>query len=246
VMIAESESAGTEADDPCRRVLLVEDDPDVRFTIGAMLGRAGFEVVEAASLREADFALAQVDFAVALVDINLNGEDGLSLVRRLAGSPRTSVLIVTGDSDPVDRILGIELGADDYITKPFNARELLARVRRRAEMVRFLRSAAPAQRKTRHLKVREWLLDVEQRCAVDEDGVSAGLTDAEFRTLVVLAENRGRSLTRGEIYAAVTGRDMKDALDRYVDNQVAALRKKLRAPGNLAVRTVHGVGYTLD
>ena len=128
------------ADEP-QTVLVVEDDDDVRFTVGVMLIGAGFTVLEATTVAEAEAHLAQRDVGVALIDLKLGGEDGWQLVRALGARPHTAVLIVTGELDPIDAVRGIELGADDYITKPFRSRELVARVKRRAETVRRLRAA---------------------------------------------------------------------------------------------------------
>jgi DNA-binding response OmpR family regulator len=125
------------------RVLLVEDDDDVRFTVGVMLMGAGFTVYEADSVATAEELAATHDFGVALIDLRLGEDDGWSLVRSLSAREATAVLIVTGDADPVDAALGLELGAEDYITKPFSSRELVARVKRSAETVRKLSAARP-------------------------------------------------------------------------------------------------------
>lgn len=233
-------------------VLVVEDDEDVRGTIATMLTMSGFSVVEAATVAEAEMRLAERDVAVALVDLRLGAENGMSLVRRLSTCRETAVLIVTGDDDPVERVLGIELGADDYITKPFNMRELVARVRRRADTVRLLRGtpgSAPATAAggaEGRATVGGWTLDTRRCTAIREDGVAADLSYPEFRTLLCLSDGCGTIRTRDEIYSFVTGRGERDPLDRYVDNQVASLRRKLAIPGDSVIRTVHRVGYVID
>lgn len=231
-----------------RSALVVEDDPDVLFTVSTMLSSAGFVVYSAATLREAEAVLDMRDVTVALVDVHLGPEDGLTLVRQLADQPDTAVVIITGDDDPIDRILGIELGADDYITKPFNSRELLARVKRRADAVRQLReSRLPAvPERSSNYRVGNWLIDERRQAALDEDNRPAELSQSEFRTLLCLVRNRGNVLTREEIYAFVTGRVERPPLDRSVDVQISNLRRKLGLPGNDGIRTVHRVGYIID
>ena len=231
-----------------RRILIVEDDGDVRATVATMLRRAGFEVREAASLAEANAVLELHDVAAALVDLRLGGDDGLILVRELSQRPDTAVLIVTGEADPIDRILGLEIGADDYITKPFHERELLARVKRRVDTVRRLRIAAPDPGALAEgpSTIGGWTIDESRQRVVDADGEPADLSLPEFRTLQYLVESRGTILSRDDIYRRVTGRRERDPLDRYVDNLIANLRRKLAVPGDSGIRTVHRVGYVVD
>lgn len=231
-----------------RTALVVEDDDDVRYTVCAMLSGAGFIVHGAGSLDEAESVLDTEDVTIVIVDIHLGNEDGLTLVRQLGDQPETAVLIITGDTDPVDRILGIELGADDYITKPFNSRELLARVKRRADAIRHIRGnrGMPVETHSRSRQLRGWLVDERRQTAVDENGTQADLSYSEFRTLLFLVQNRGHVLTRDEIYEFVTGRKTRPHLDRSVDVQISNLRRKLGLPGNEGIRTVHRVGYVVD
>jgi len=232
----------------CRSALVVEDDEDVRFTVCTMLSSAGFIVHSTGSLAEAEAILDTHDVTVAIIDIHLGSDDGLVLVRQLSDQPETAVLIITGDTDPIDRILGIELGADDYITKPFNSRELLARIKRRADAVRHIRGtrAMAMPEPPRHRRVGNWTVDEQRQTAVDRNGKPADLSYSEFRTLLCLVRSKGHVLTRDEIYQFVTGRADRPEVDRSVDVQVSNLRRKLGLPGNDGIRTVHRVGYIVD
>lgn len=232
----------------CRSALVVEDDEDVRFTVCTMLSGAGFIVHGTGSLAEAEAILDTHDVTIAIVDVHLGSDDGLTLVRQLGDQPETAVLIITGDTDPVDRILGIELGADDYITKPFNSRELLARVKRRADAIRHIRGsrAVAMPEIPPHGRVGNWTVDEQRQTAVDRNGKAADLSYSEFRTLLCLVRNKGHVLTRDEIYQFVTGRPERPETDRSVDVQISNLRRKLALPGNDGIRTVHRVGYIVD
>ncbi|GAB5375764.1 MAG: two-component system response regulator TorR [Acuticoccus sp.] len=231
-----------------RSALIVEDDADVLDTVRTMLSGAGFSVYGAATLAQAEAILDLHDITVAVVDVHLGADDGLALVRQLADQPDTAVVIITGDNDPVDRILGIELGADDYITKPFNGRELLARIKRRADAVRLMRgSRAPHPAELpHHARIGQWTVDEQRQAALDLDNRPADLSHSEFRTLLCLVRSRGTVLSREDIYAFVTGRTDRPPLDRSVDVQISNLRRKLGLPGNAGIRTVHRVGYIID
>ncbi|MCF3933018.1 response regulator transcription factor [Acuticoccus sp. M5D2P5] len=230
------------------RILVVEDDVDVRETVRMMLLREGFAVEVAGSLREAEAVLARCEITLAIVDLLLSGEDGLKLVRSLASTPSTAVVIMSGKSHSTDRIIGIEVGADDYITKPFNSRELIARVKRHATRIRALYDnrgpvSAPSGSP---MSIGQWMLDESRHAVVNASGVQANLSDSEFRTLACLLRNRGSVLTRDELFNHVVGPCDRDPMDRRIDVHVSSIRKKLKLDSRQGIRTVHRVGYIID
>ena len=236
-------------------LLVVEDDPFQRETVVAYLSGQGFAVegvADAASFRAA-VAAGMPD--AALVDIGLPGEDGFSLARWLRGlSPTVGIIMLTAASDLVDRVVGLESGADDYITKPFEPRELLARLRavmRRAGAEgRPAVTAAPAQDVLDSNSVRfgAALLNLRSgilRCA---DGSDDQLTDSELALMKLFVENPNRALHRDWLLERIAGDEEPEAFDRAIDLRIMRLRRKVeRYPARpMALRTVRGVGYLFD
>ncbi|WP_108661661.1 response regulator transcription factor [Acuticoccus kandeliae] len=232
---------------PAERILVVEDDDDVRETVRMMLAREGFVVEVAGSLKAAEAILAKSEVMLVIVDLLLRGEDGMKLVRNLAGTPTTGVVIMSGKTHSTDRIIGIEIGADDYITKPFNSRELVARVKRHAARIRTIRDTRGGRPATQHgLRLGQWTLDEARHAMVNAAGIPANLSDSEFRTLACLLHHRGCVMTRDELFAHVVGPCIRDPLDRRIDVHVSSIRKKLKLSNNDGIRTVHRVGYIID
>jgi len=236
-------------------LLVVEDDPFQRETVVAYLSGQGFAVegvADAASFRAA-VAAGMPD--AALVDIGLPGEDGFSLARWLRGlSPTVGIIMLTAASDLVDRVVGLESGADDYITKPFEPRELLARLRavmRRAGAEgRQAVTAAPPQDVLDSNSVRfgAALLNLRSgilRCA---DGSDDQLTDSELALMKLFVENPNRALHRDWLLERIAGDEEPEAFDRAIDLRIMRLRRKVeRYPARpMALRTVRGVGYLFD
>jgi len=236
-------------------LLVVEDDPFQRETVVAYLSGQGFAVegvADAASFRAA-VAAGMPD--AALVDIGLPGEDGFSLARWLRGlSPTVGIIMLTAASDLVDRVVGLESGADDYITKPFEPRELLARLRavmRRAGAEgRPAVTAATAQDVLDSNSVRfgAALLNLRSgilRCA---DGSDDQLTDSELALMKLFVENPNRALHRDWLLERIAGDEEPEAFDRAIDLRIMRLRRKVeRYPARpMALRTVRGVGYLFD
>jgi two-component system phosphate regulon response regulator OmpR len=223
------------------RILVVEDEPAQRTLLVEYLTRQGFQVTgqsDGAALRR---ALLREEPDLVLLDLGLPGEDGHSLAKYLREQhPRVAVIMVTAAGSTVDRILGLESGADDYLPKPFEPRELLARIRS------VLRRAVPVAPQLSGPKVQigRRILDLEQRILLDASGVEERLTASEFELLKLFAENPNKPLNREWLLEATSHREA-EAFDRAIDLRVTRLRRKIEHnPAHPeAIRTVRGVGY---
>jgi DNA-binding response OmpR family regulator len=228
---------------PPIQVLVVEDDAELRALVADSLRTQGFVVEAVGDVAALDRALARAVPDVLLLDIMLpGGEDGLAACRRLRAGPHAAlpVLLLTARGEEVDRVLGLEFGADDYVTKPFSVRELAARIRAVLRRARPSLEAAAASR----LAFNGWLLDVGARCLVNAEGTPLELTTAEFDLLACLAARPFRVLTRDQIMD-LTRLDPAAAFDRAVDVTLSRLRRKLQEAGaspNL-IKTVRNAGY---
>jgi two-component system, OmpR family, response regulator len=223
-------------------IVMVEDDAEVRRLVGALLEREGFGFRAAANGTELDGILAGGAVDLVVLDLMLPGEDGLSICRRLRAASDIPILMLTAKSDEIDRILGLELGADDYLPKPFAPRELLARLR---AILRRSRSRAEHQREGRFV-VDAFVVDFDTRSVETTDGVVIALTSAEFDLLACFIKRPRRVLSRETILDYVHGRNA-DPFDRSVDMLVSRLRRKLDKYGaspNL-ITTVRNNGYML-
>ena len=215
-----------------RRVLVVEDDPKIRSTIELYLRHEGFEVVSAARGDEA--VAAARDAHLVILDIMLPGADGIEVCRAIRAAAPTPIIFVTARSTEDDKLRGLDLGADDYVTKPFSPRELMARVRA------VFRRAPPSNEV---LTIGAITIDGARR-AVSVDGDEVALTPTELRLLEALARAAGRTMTREQLIRSAFGDDY-DGLDRTVDVHVMNLRRKLGAAGE-AIVTVFGAGYRME
>ncbi|WP_333793220.1 response regulator [Hyphomicrobium sp.] len=229
-------------------ILIVDDEPEVRALLRQGLEAEGFSVVEAGSGAEADAQLAAHPVSLLTLDLKLGGEDGLKLARDLRAKRNTPIIMITGKSDPIDRVVGLELGADDYIAKPFLMREVVARVR--AVLRRYEASLAagapmdaPAAGGSRYA-FEGWTLDLHRREVRDPGGDLCDLTTAEFNLLALLVQRPGRVLSRDELMDLLKGQDWTP-LDRSIDGLVARLRRKIEPQSERPqlVKTVRGVGY---
>jgi two-component system OmpR family response regulator len=228
---------------PLEQILVVDDDRGIRDLVCGFLGKHGYRVLAARDGREMLAALAASRIDLIVLDLMLPGKGGLELCRDLRARSAVPIIMLTAIADESDRILGLEMGADDYLAKPFNARELLARVRsvlRRAAGPGFNGSGAPAV-----LGFAGWRLDLARRRLESPDGVLVGLTSGEFDLLAAFAEHPGRVLTREQLLDLARGRDAT-AFDRSIDVQVSRLRRKIEAdPANPQfILTVRGNGYS--
>lgn len=220
-------------------ILVVDDDEKVRRMLRRLFEDEGFLVSEAADGEGVDRHLALSPDLVTL-DLNLGGTDGLSIAREIRRTSEVPIIIISGKGDMIDRIIGLEIGADDYIAKPFHLREVLARVRTVLRRSRPKSVPGPAT----VLVFDRYTLDVDNRTLDGPDG-SVPLTSGEFDLLVMFAQNPHRVFNRDQIMDRTKGLDWAP-LDRSIDNQIARLRKKIEedpAKPRL-LKTVRGAGYT--
>ncbi len=221
------------------RVLVVDDDAGLRDLLSEYLIKQGFQVETARDGREMDMHLAAVMPDLVVMDLMLPGEDGLSLTRRIKARANLPVIMLSARGEDIDRIVGLEVGADDYLAKPFNPRELLARIR--AVLRRGGNEVAAEKDEAIHFG--PFSLDlVAQR--LSRDGMDIPLTQAEFTLLKVFVEHPNRALSRDQIMDWLKGFE-RDPFDRSIDVRVTRLRRKLEDdPGNpFYIRTVWGQGY---
>lgn len=229
-----------------QQILIVDDEPEIRTLLREGLEAEEFGVLEARNSAEAEAHLASQAVDLMTLDLKLGGEDGLKLARDLRARRNTPIIMITGKGEPLDRIVGLELGADDYITKPFVMREVVARVR--AVLRRYLNAETEvvqsAVRDGKRFSFDGWVVDVTRRAVRDATGADSPLTTAEFNLLVIFLERPGRVLSRDEIMDLLKGHDWTP-MDRSIDGLVARLRKKIEPESERPqlVKTVRGVGY---
>jgi len=232
-------------------VLIVDDEPELRSLLAEYFGRHGFTVRTAADAAAARAAVAERAPALAILDINMPGENGLSLARWLREShPRVGLVMLTTAGESVDRIVGLELGADDYLPKPFEVRELLARVRavlRRAEVLAVLpagRAPFAALPDSRRVAFGACQLDLDERRLLSPDGSDIEISAAEFDLLALFARHPNRPLNRDQIMEQAHNRGW-DVFDRSIDLRIMRLRRKIeRNPDKPElIKTVRNVGY---
>lgn len=231
--------------EPISTILIVDDDRDIRSLLAEYLENNGYRVLTAADGHAMWPLIEQKKPELLVLDLNLPGEDGLSLCRRLRAHSALPVIMLTARSEPLDRILGLEMGADDYLPKPFEPRELLARIRsvlRRSHAM----PTNQAEDNTRRLRFAGWVLDLAARHLVHPEGQLIMLSGAEFRLLRVFLEHPNRVLNRDQLLGMTQGRDA-DPFDRSIDIQISRLRQKLgedaRSPQ--IIKTVRNGGYVL-
>jgi two-component system, OmpR family, response regulator len=226
-----------------KRILVVDDEAQIRIVLRTLLEREGFEVAEASSGPQMWDHLAAGEVSLVTLDLNLAGEDGFGLAREIRSRMDVPIIMISGKADEVDRVVGLELGADDYIVKPFNLREVLARIRavlRRYEP----RPAVPAASDRSCLHFDGWSFDIPSRSVRDPSGGPVDLTTAEFNLLAIFAERAKRVLSRDQLLDLLKGAEWSP-YDRSIDTLVARLRKKIELDPErpTLVKTVRGVGY---
>ena len=226
-------------------ILVVDDDHEIRTLLAEYLEKNALRVSVARDGKEMYRVLDRVRVDLVVLDILLPGDDGLTLCRALRASSQLPIIMLTARGDDVDRILGLELGADDYLPKPFKPRELLARITavlRRTTHV--LREPLPGD--VRCYRFAGWRLDTTARSLTDQGGNTVALSGAEFRLLAVLLAHAGQVLSRLQLMELLRGRDL-DPFDRSIDQRVSRLRQILgddaRSP--LIIKTVYGEGYVI-
>ena len=229
--------------DTAPHVLVVDDHRDIREPLARFLERHGLRATVAESAAAARRALKAAAVDLVVLDVMMPGEDGLALCRHLRETTRIPVILLTAMGEETDRIVGLEVGADDYVAKPFSPRELLARIK---AVIRRAQSLPPDREPLAAGTVRfdRWSLDTARRELVDGEGVVTPLSSGEFRLLSALLERPGMVLSRDQLLDLTRGR-RAEPFDRAVDNQVSRLRRKIeRDPKRPAlVVTVRGGGY---
>ncbi|HSD60325.1 MAG TPA: response regulator [Burkholderiales bacterium] len=228
------------------KILIVDDDRDVRTMLKDYLSEHGYEVAEAGSGAEMRAALERSVPRAVLLDLNLPGEDGLTLARYLREHHVLGIIMVTGQGDVVDRIVGLEMGADDYIAKPFDPRELRARLK--SVLRRYQTSGGeegiPAPERARRVPVGSCALDPDSHQLFDGHGEEIPLTAMEFDLLQVFIERPNQVLTRDQLLSLTRNREW-EPFDRSIDIRIARLRRKIEADAERPrlIRTVRGAGY---
>ena len=225
------------------RLLLVDDEASLREPLAEYLSRQGFSVGQASSAAEARTRLRENAPDLVLLDIMMPGEDGLSLCRHLVEAKAIPVIFLTARGEATDRIVGLEIGADDYIVKPFEPRELVARIR---SVLRRALRGAPGPTDEGVYAFEGWRLDPVKRRLVDPEGAVVAISSAEFRLLTALLEHPRQVLDRDRLLDMVQGREAH-LFDRAIDNQVSRLRRKIEADSRnpQLIQTVWGGGYML-
>ncbi|MES2018726.1 MAG: response regulator [Pseudomonadota bacterium] len=227
-------------------ILIVDDDEEIRDLLGQYLMKNGFKVSTAANGRQMRAVLASGAIDMIVLDLMLPGEDGLALCRGLHadGATPLPILMLTAKNDEADRILGLEMGADDYLTKPFATRELLARIRAVLRRARMVPASVQLRDSAQMLHFGAWRLDTYARHLLDESGIMVALSGAEYRLLRVFLAHPRRVLTRDQLLGLTQGRE-SDAFDRSIDILVSRLRKRLRDDSRepRMIRTLRSEGY---
>lgn len=227
-----------------RHIVVVEDDPVTRMKLAHYFSSEGYRVTQARDGAEMRRILERDPATVLMIDVNLPGEDGLRLAREQRESSDVGIILVTSRTDAIDRIVGLEVGADDYVTKPFEPRELLARVKNLISRMERTRSATD---EPKYVEFAGWRLDLRARLLCDSQGHPTNLTNAEFKLLALLARYPGQVLSRDRILREIAHREW-DAADRTADVLVRRLRRKLRDDGRKPqiILTSHNEGYYLS
>jgi two-component system, OmpR family, response regulator len=223
-------------------LLLVDDESSIRDPLGKYLERQGFRVTDAPDAATARSALLSYDIDLVLLDIMMPGEDGLTLCRHISANDGPPVILLTAKSEETDRIIGLEIGADDYVVKPFSPRELVARVK---VVLRRVSSGTPKpERMGESYHFAGWTLNTAEQTLHDPEGVLVPLSSGEHRMLEVLVARAGQVLSRDQLLDLTRGRE-GGPFDRAIDNQVSRLRRKIEidAKDPQHIKTIWGGGY---
>jgi two-component system OmpR family response regulator len=229
-----------------RHILIVDDHREIRDALVKYLEKNGMRATSAADAVAMDAAMKVGHFDLVVLDVMMPGEDGLSVCRRLRAKSDIPILMLTALGAETDRIVGLEVGADDYLPKPFNPRELLARIK--AILRRFDRAEVAGGSLAGHkLAFDRWVLDTDRRTLIEADGAEVSLTTAEFRLLTVFLERPRFVLSREQLLDLTSGR-ASQVFDRTIDNQISRLRRKVEVdPAKpVLIATVWGGGYSLS
>ncbi|KEJ88547.1 response regulator [Sulfitobacter donghicola] len=236
-------------------VLVVDDDKKVRNLLRNVLEGDGFSVLEAETGAQLMEHVASSELSLITLDIHLGSDNGIELAREIRHVSQVPIIMLTGKDDVIDRVVGLEVGADDYITKPFHVREVIARIRsvlRRSEVTEqaHKEETAPQKDAPKNAESQRYIFDgmtaiPDQLELLDRSGLSCGLTSGDFKLLSVFLTRPKRVLSRDQLMD-LTGGTEWHPLDRAIDNQIARLRKKIERDPSVPklIKTVRGVGYT--
>jgi two-component system, OmpR family, response regulator len=228
-------------------ILLVEDDAEIGELISRYLGANQFEVSAVRDGAAMDAALAKRRFDMVLLDLNLPGEDGLSICRRLRANKNLPIIIVTAQGDDIDKIVGLEMGADDYVAKPFNPRELLARIKSVLRRASASLEGSDVADKMQIYRFSGWSINISSREVIAPGGAKIAMTGAEFDLLHALCEHPNRVLTRDQLINLTHG-PSAGPFERSIDTLISRLRQKIEADAKSPrlIQTVRSEGYMLS
>jgi two-component system OmpR family response regulator len=226
-------------------ILIVDDHREIRDLVSRALTKEGFRVSAAADGRAMRKLLADSRIDLILLDLMLPGEDGLSLCRSLRAGSSIPIIMLTAKGDELDRVIGLEMGADDYLPKPFGSRELIARIRAVLRRSPETALASKPAKAPEHYRFDRWRLDTGLRELLRDDGVTIALSTGEYDLLIAFLERPQRVLSRDQLLDLARGR-AANALDRSIDTHVSRLRRKLELDPSdpKIIKTVWGGGYT--
>ncbi|MGO4999056.1 two-component system response regulator ArcA [Oceanisphaera sp. W20_SRM_FM3] len=225
-------------------ILIVEDELVTRNTLKGIFEAEGYSVLEATDGDEMYQALSNNNINLVIMDINLPGKNGLLLARELREQHNLALMFLTGRDNEVDKILGLEIGADDYITKPFNPRELTIRARNLLSRTMQVPDAPEEERQVDAYRFNGWTLDINSRALVSPNNEVFKLPRSEFRAMIHFCENPGQIQSRAELLKKMTGRELKPH-DRTVDVTIRRIRKHFESMPDTPeiIATIHGEGY---
>ena len=231
--------------DTSPHLLIVDDSADIREPLAKYLAKSGFRVSTANGGGEMRKAMHTSSIDLVVLDIMMPGEDGLSLCRWVRETTDLPVILLTAMTEDTDRVVGLEIGADDYVTKPFNPRELLARIKAVLRRSRSVPKEA-TEEETARIQFSRWTFDAARRELIGEDGVGIALSTTEYRLLSVFLRRPHIVLSREQLLDLTSGRSL-EPFERSIDNQISRLRKKVETdPKNPEIiKTVWGGGYVL-
>lgn len=226
------------------QILIVEDELVTRNTLKSVFEAEGYTVFEANDGAEMHQILSDNAINLVIMDINLPGKNGLLLARELREHARVALIFLTGRDNEVDKILGLEIGADDYITKPFNPRELTIRARNLLSRTMNLSVNSEERLSAENYQFNGWTLDINSRSLINPKGEQYKLPRSEFRAMLHFCENPGKIQTRADLLKKMTGRDLKPH-DRTVDVTIRRIRKHFESIPETPeiIATIHGEGY---
>lgn len=229
-------------------ILVVDDDPKIRLLLRRCFEQEGYIVSEAEHSRDTKEILESETIHLITLDLNLGREDGLSIAREIRANSNVPIIMLTGKGDMVDRVVGLEIGADDYITKPFHVREVLARVRsviRRSQIAKNNSDENQIGSNTNRFSFSGWVVDFDQLELRNANNELQELTSGEVQLLEIFIKNANRVLSRDQLMDHLKGHEY-NSYDRSIDNQIARLRKKIEEDPKKPkhIKTIRGAGYS--